>query len=230
MLQPQTHKLQTLGVLGYTGSYFPHWMSSPSWECLTFLQLMDCKSCLHLPQFGKLPTLKDLRILNMCHVIYIGEDPKGVEVAGGFTKLSVLILVDFPNLVQLSRDEDEENMFSCLSRLQITKCPKLSGLPRLPYLNDLGIEGKCNPDLTSSIHKLGSLESLRFKDNEDITCIPDGMLQNLTSLKILYIYGLFKLEQLPTEIIYLTAIQEIHITDCENLKPLIDEVLQGLHS
>ncbi|CAL5188914.1 unnamed protein product [Lathyrus oleraceus] len=191
---------------------------------------MDCKSCLHLPQLGKLPALKDLRILNMCRVIYVDEEPKDGGVAGGFTKLAVLMLVDLRNLVRLSREEDKENIFPCLSRLQITKFPKLSGLPCLPYLNDLRIEGKCNQDLISSIHKLGSLESLRFKDNEDITCFPDGMLQNLTSLKILDIYGLFKLEQLPTEIIYLTAIQEIHITDCENLEPLTDEVLQGLHS
>ncbi|PNX64728.1 putative NBS-LRR resistance protein, partial [Trifolium pratense] len=98
----------------------------------------------------------------------------------------------------------------------------------LPYLNDLRIEGKCNQDLVSSIHKLDSLESLRFKDNEDLTCFPDGMLRNLTSLKILDIYGLFKLEQLPIELIYLNAIREIHITDCENLKPLTDETDDSL--
>jgi hypothetical protein len=229
VLQPQTQQLQTLGVQGYTGSYFPQWMSSPSLENLTFLQLMDCRSCLHLPLLGKLPTLKDLRILNMSHVIYVDEEPCDGGVARGFTKLAVLVLVELPNLVRLSR-EDKENMFPCLSRLQITECPKLLGLPCLPYLNDLRIEGKCNQDLVSSIHKLSSLESLRFKDNEDLTCFPDGMLRNLTSLKILDIYGLFNLEDLPTELIYLNAIREIHITDCENLKSLTDEVLQELHS
>ncbi|KAK2442032.1 putative disease resistance protein RGA3 [Trifolium repens] len=229
VLQPQTQQLQTLGVQGYTGSYFPQWMSSPSLENLTFLQLMDCRSCLHLPLLGKLPTLKDLRILNMSHVIYVDEELCDGGVARGFTKLAVLVLVELPNLVRLSR-EDKENMFPCLSRLQITECPKLLGLPCLPYLNDLRIEGKCNQDLVSSIHKLSSLESLRFKDNEDLTCFPDGMLRNLTSLKILDIYGLFNLEDLPTELIYLNAIREIHITDCENLKSLTDEVLQELHS
>jgi len=229
VLQPQTQKLLTLGVQGYTGSYFPQWISSPSLECLTFLQLMDCKSCLHLPQLGKLPALKDLRILNMSHVIYVDEESCDGEVARGFTKLAVLVLVELPNLVRLSR-EDKENMFPCLSRLQVTECPKLSGLPCLPHLKDLRIEGKCNQDLVCSIHKLGSLESLRFKDNEDLTCFPDGMLRNLTSLKILDIYGLFKLEQFPTEIIHLNALQEIHITDCNNLKSLTDEVLQGLRS
>ncbi|PNX56595.1 putative NBS-LRR resistance protein [Trifolium pratense] len=164
----------------------------------------------------------------MSHVIYVDEEPCDGGVVC-FVKLAVLVLVELPNLVRLSR-EDKENMFPCLSRLQITECPKLLGLPCLPYLNDLRIEGKCNQDLVSSIHKLDSLESLRFKDNEDLTCFPDGMLRNLTSLKILDIYGLFKLEQLPIELIYLNAIREIHITDCENLKPLTDEVIQELHS
>lgn len=75
-----------------------------------------------------------------------------------------------------------------------------------------------------------SLESLWLKDNEELTCFPDGMLQNLTSLKALSIFGFSKLKQLSTEIISLNVIQELHITDCKNLESLTDEVLQGLHS
>ncbi|KAK2374620.1 putative disease resistance protein RGA3 [Trifolium repens] len=170
VLQPQTQQLQTLGVQGYTGSYFPQWMSSPSLENLTFLQLMDCNSCLHLPLLGKLPTLKDLRILNMSHVIYVDEEPCDGGVARGFTKLAVLVLVELPNLVRLSR-EDKENMFPCLSRLQITECSKLLGLPCLPYLNDLRIEGKCNQDLVSSIHKLEQIEVGDNETTKKLSCL-----------------------------------------------------------
>jgi hypothetical protein len=100
----------------------------------------------------------------------------------------------------------------------------------LPSLNELIIKGKCNQHLLSSIHKLSSLESLQFIDNEKLTCFPDGMLWNLTSLKFFDICGLSKLKQLPTEISSLNVIQEIDISRYENLKSLTDEVSQGLHS
>ncbi|CAL5188905.1 unnamed protein product [Lathyrus oleraceus] len=56
------------------------------------------------------------------------------------------------------------------------------------------------------------------------------MLRDLPSLRTFDIYGLSKLEQLPTEINNINVIQEIYISGCENLKSLPDEVLQGLHS
>ncbi|TKY46055.1 Disease resistance protein RGA2 [Spatholobus suberectus] len=59
-----------------------------------------------------------------------------------------------------------------------------------------------------------------FGRNEELTCFPDGMLQNLTSLKKLEFISLPKLEILPTEIINLNAIQELVIRKCNSLKLL----------
>ncbi|RDX85404.1 putative disease resistance protein RGA4, partial [Mucuna pruriens] len=228
VLQPHTQHLRTLKVVGYEGAHFPQWMSSPSLKYLTNLQLEECKSCLQLPPLWELPSLKYLRISNMIHVKYLYEESYHGGVV--FMDLEFLVLNKLPNLIRLLR-EDGENMFPRLSTLHITKCPKLLGFPTLPSINDLLIEGKCNQDILSSIHKLSNLESLRFRLDDELTCFPDGMLQNLTSLKRLHFYGLSKLEVLPTEIINLNAVQELVICDCNSLKSLAEEVLlQGLPS
>ncbi|KAJ1416753.1 Virus X resistance protein-like, coiled-coil domain [Sesbania bispinosa] len=84
---------------------------------------------------------------------------------------------------------------------------------------------------------LGSL--LRFKREEkewlyvkesNLWSLQDGILRNLTSLKILDFRWYPKLELLPTEVINLQALQELYINSCDNIKSLTDEVLQGLHS
>ncbi|CAK8536972.1 unnamed protein product [Lathyrus sativus] len=205
VLQPQIQQLQCLVVVGYTGVYFPQWMSSSSLNILTTLQLLDCESCLHLPDLGKLPSLKNLEVRNMSHVKYLNEeDSCNGGGAGGFTKLEKLELEYLPNLVKLSR-EDRDNMFACLSKLKITECHVLLELPCLPSLSNLLVRGECSQHLLNSIHKCHTLEKLRFSDNEELSFFPDGMLRDLTSLKI------------------------FNINDCENLKSLSDEVSHGLH-
>ncbi|XP_058776897.1 putative disease resistance protein RGA4 [Vicia villosa] len=229
VLQPQTQQLQFLTAEGYTGVYFPQWMSSSSLIFLSTLKLIDCKRCLHLPDLGKLPSLKKLYVSNMIHVKYLYEESSNGGVVGGFTNLEFLILIKMPNLVSLSR-EDRENMFPYLSKLQIFKCPVMLELPCLPSLSYLYVGGKCNQHLLRSIHKHHTLEELIFTKHKELSCFPDGMLRDLTSLKFLGIYHLSKLEQLPAEINNINVIQEINIIDCENLKSLPDEVIHRLHS
>jgi len=60
VLQPNTQQLQGLILEGYTGSYFPEWMSSPSLIHIQRLSLVNCKSCFHLPQLENLPSLEEL--------------------------------------------------------------------------------------------------------------------------------------------------------------------------
>ncbi|XP_058776890.1 putative disease resistance protein RGA3 [Vicia villosa] len=229
VLQPQTQQLQRLVVRGYTGAYFPQWMSSSSLNILTNLRLVNCKSCLHLPDLGKLPSLKNLTVSNMSHVKYLYEESSYGGVVGGFTKLEFLMLEKMSNLVSLSR-EDRENMFPYLSTLQITECPVILELPCLPSLINLYVTGKCSQHVLSSIHKHHTLEILCFRNNEELRFFSDGMLRDLTSLKIFHIDGLSKLDQLPAEISNNNSIQEINIIGCENLKSLPGELLHGLHS
>nr|KYP65543.1 Putative disease resistance protein RGA3 [Cajanus cajan] len=223
MLQPDTQQLQNLIVLNYEGVHFPQWMSSPSLKYLNSLLLDGCRSCLHLPVLGKLPSLRDLTVRDMTQVEYLYEEFYDDGVV--FLALESLFLYSLPNLIRLSR-EDGENMFPRLSKLEIIICPKLLGLPSLPSINVVQIKGKCCQDLQSSIQKLSNLKLLVFEGNDEVTCFPDGMLQNLASLEMLQINYHPKLEVLPAEIFNHNAIKSLDLRDCDNLHVL----LQGLHS
>ncbi|CAK8536965.1 unnamed protein product [Lathyrus sativus] len=215
VLEPQTQQLQRMLVRGYRGAYFPQWMSSSSLNILTTLELLNCESCLHLPDLGKLPSLKNLKVSKMSNVKYLyEEDSCNGGGAGGFRKLEKLELEQLSNLVKLSR-EDRDNNFSCLSKLQITECPILLELPCLPSLSDLLVRGECSQHLLNSIHKYHTLEKLRFSDNEELSFFPDGMLRDLTSLKIFDIDGLSKLE-------------EIFINNLKSLHDILSHGLQSL--
>ncbi|WJX62500.1 hypothetical protein P8452_47488 [Trifolium repens] len=216
VLQPHTHHLQELGVEGYTGVLFPQWMSSPSFKDLQCVHLRDCQSCLHLPQLGKLPFLKELFISNISCIIYLEEESCDGGAAGGFIALEHLSLEKLPSLIRISR-EDRENMFLHLSELVIVECPNLLGLPCLPSLNYMCIQGKCNQDLLSSISKHGSLESLCFYDNEELTCFPDGMLRNLISLKLLMIWSWSEIEGLDEALQHMTTLESLILRDLPNL-------------
>ncbi|WJX57144.1 hypothetical protein P8452_42732 [Trifolium repens] len=223
VLQPHTHHLQELGVEGYTGVHFPQWMSSPSFKHLHCVHLKDCQSCLHLPQLGKLPFLRELFISNISRIIYLEEESCDGGVAGGFIALEHLSLEKLPSLIRISR-EDRENMFPHLSELVIVECPNLLGLPCLPSLNYMCIQGKCNQDLLSSISKHGSLESLCFYDNEELTCFPDGMLRNLISLKLLMIWSWSEIEGLEEALQHMTTLESLILRDLPNLTSLSESL------
>jgi Leucine-rich repeat (LRR) protein len=197
VLQPFTQQLQELCVEGYTGSYFPEWMSSPSLIHLQKLRLKNCKSCLHLPQLEKLPSLNALTILG-CSELEIDD-------LGKLPSLEVLDLVNLPNLTSLSMMDGE-----------------------------MTIRGKCNHGLLSSIHKLGSLESLELDKIKELKCFPDGMLRNLTSLKKLLIFRCSEIEGLGEALQDVTALQSLNLFDLPNLTSLPDSLgnlssLQHLH-
>jgi len=98
VLQPSAQQLYSFGVGGYPGAHFPQWISSPSLKDLSSLELVDCKSCLNLPKFWELPSLKHLRISNMSHVVYIVDESCDGE---GLMTLKSLYLEKLPNLIRL---------------------------------------------------------------------------------------------------------------------------------
>nr|KYP66215.1 Putative disease resistance protein RGA4 [Cajanus cajan] len=217
VLQPDTRQLESLSLVGYNGDHFPPWISSPS---LQYLELEDCIRCSQIPTLGKLASLKTLRICNMIEVKHLNEE----SYDGGliFMGLENLSLEKLPKLVRVSR-EDGENMFPRLSKFEIFECPELLGLPSFPSIKDLRIQGNCKLDLLSSIHKLSSLEYLWFEDNEELKCFPNGMFQNLNSLKELYFHRLFKLEVFPTKLL-LHSLKKLQIVGSSKFNDSI-----GLH-
>jgi len=219
VLQPHIPHLQELRVEGYTGVHFPQWMSSPSLKNLQCVYIKDCQSCLHLPQLGKLPSLKELFISNVSRITYLDEESYDGGVKGGFTALEHLSLEKLPNLIRISR-EDRENLFPHLSAIVIIECPNLLVLPCLPSLSYMCVQGKLNLDLLGSIHKHGSLETLCFYDNEEITCFRNGMLRNLVSLKSFMIWNWLALEGLDEALHHMTALESLILRDLPNLKSL----------
>ncbi|KAI5437151.1 hypothetical protein KIW84_023321 [Lathyrus oleraceus] len=167
----------------------------------------------------KLPSLKNLIVSNLSHVKYLYEESWNGGVAGGFTKLEKLVLEQLLNLLKLSR-EDRDNMFLCLSIFEITECPILLELPCLPSLSDLLVQAKCSQHLLSSIHKLGSLEKLSFKNYKEPSLFPVGMLRDLTCLKNLQSLSLGKLlnlASLPDWLGNLGLLHKLEISNCSKL-------------
>jgi len=161
VLEPYIQKLQELRVEGYTGSYFPEWMSSPSLKHLRSLFLKKCKSCLHLPQLGKLPSLKELSIWSCSKI-------EGLDGAlQHVTSLQLLSLEDLPNLTSLP---DSLGNLSSLKKLTILECPKLKCLPmsiqsltglkslRIFFCNEL--EKRCKRDTGEDWPKISHIQTV----------------------------------------------------------------------
>ncbi|KAL5130993.1 putative disease resistance protein RGA1 [Glycine soja] len=164
VLQPDIQHLWRLDVEEFKGAHFPQWMSTPSLKYLTLLNLLNCENCLQLPLLGKLPSLKILGTINNNYVEYLYEESCDGEIV--FRALEDLTIRHHPNFKRLSR-EYGENMFPCLSNLEITECAQFLGEKVL----------------------LKGLDSLTVEDLQ--------ALQDMTSLKVLRLRDLPKLESLP---------------------------------
>ncbi|KAI9111654.1 hypothetical protein K1719_017344 [Acacia pycnantha] len=226
-LQPHS-QLKSLLIGGYFGTQFPQWMGNSALKYLYELELVDCKNCFHISPLEKLPSLTRLSLSNMNLLQYVDNESYDDGVARGFNNLEFLLLEKLPNLVKLSRAEGD-NVFPCLSSLQITHCPKLI-LPCLPSVTELRMLKESNGALMASIQNLRNLECLWFIKDKDLISFPNGMLGGLTCLKELHFYELERLEVLPTELSNLNALEELHISGCKNLETLTEQASQGLYS
>ena len=69
------HNLENLCFENFFGRRFPTWLGTAThFPSLTYLNLIDCKSCMHLPPIGQLPNLKYLRIQGATAVTKIGPE------------------------------------------------------------------------------------------------------------------------------------------------------------
>jgi hypothetical protein len=96
-LQPHAD-LTKLTIENYGGTTFSDWLGHPS-NNIVFVQIHNCKYCLSLPPFGKLPSLKYLSIVGL-DVVTIGTDFYGTAASGNkpFGSLGTL---RFKNMLQL---------------------------------------------------------------------------------------------------------------------------------
>ncbi|XP_057732724.1 putative disease resistance protein RGA1 [Arachis stenosperma] len=227
-LQPHS-TLKLLTIQDYEGLQWPTWMENNSATYnLVSLQLVRCEKCGHLPPVGKLPFLKKLFVSWMDDVQYIEEDESydGVE-AMPFPSLEELHVVRLRNVERLMKRETT-HMFPSLSILDVSDCPKLQ-LPCLPHVKKLTV-WDCSNEQLKSISNLNGLNELYLFDSYEVSCFPEGMMSNMTSLATLEITYFRELKELPSDITKLTALSHLYIEDCGKLECLPEQGWEGLSS
>ncbi|KAL4355623.1 hypothetical protein AHAS_Ahas09G0005200 [Arachis hypogaea] len=224
-LQPHS-TLELLTIQDYEGLDWPTWMGNNN---LVSLRLVYCGKCKRLPPVGKLPNLKKLVVQSgMKDVQYIQKDESydGGE-AMPFPALEELYLSYLPNVERLM-ERETTHMFPSLSKIEISDCPKLQ-LPCLPSVKDLTVS-YCSNEQLKSISNLNSLNQLRLYRSDEVSCFPEGIMNNMTSLATLEIKYFRELKELPSDITKLTALSHLTIFDCEKLECLPEQGFEGLSS
>ncbi|CAL4986015.1 unnamed protein product [Urochloa decumbens] len=97
--------LEDISIEDFFGRRFPTWLDiATHFPSLKYLKLLNCKSCVHLPPIGQLPSLKYLRIKGATAVTKIGSELLGCGVGYlrsaelvAFPKLETLVIEDMPN-------------------------------------------------------------------------------------------------------------------------------------
>ncbi|XXG52775.1 hypothetical protein AAC387_Pa03g1003 [Persea americana] len=229
-LRPHSN-LKRLGIRFYHGIMFPSWMRNTNTLAnLVKLSLFDCNRSEDLPPLGQLPCLKNLSIMGMNAVKFIGAGFYGDgETTKAFPSLETLRFMSMPDWEEWSTDVlDGREQFPQLRELNIRNCPKLTTMPCIASLQHLTLENS-NPMILMSVSRLTSLQSLKILGIAELTSFPEGMFQNLTNLISLSIESLSKLLFLPRELDNLVSLKSLYISNCKKLSSL-PEGLKNLTS
>ncbi|CAL5336666.1 unnamed protein product [Camellia sinensis] len=219
-LEPHPN-VEKLVIDNYRGAYFPLWIRESIFKNIISIELRSCRNCLVLPAFGQLPSLRQLDISEMDYVEYIDNYFPGGGPVRGFPALEELHISELPNLVGLSREEGRE-LLPCLHKIKIDNCPKLT-LPRLSSPKLLNVASSSNVVL-SSISNLNHLTTLSVYGG-DMISFPEEMLQNLTVLESLSIWGCHEIESLPDHgLRSLKSLQRLTIDHCYKLSYLSESL------
>ncbi|PUZ68550.1 hypothetical protein GQ55_2G037500 [Panicum hallii var. hallii] len=224
LIPPQS--IEDILILDFFGRRFPTWLDTAThFPSLTYLQLVDCKSCWHLPPIGQLPNLKYLKIEGATAVTKIGPEFVGYGVgnpgsaeAVAFRKLETLVIKDMPNweLWTFVVEEEEEATAAAAGKDGAAANQKGEAPPPrmqlLPRLKELFLV--CCPNLRALPRQLGqqatSLKKLCLNFVHRLKVVED--LPFLSEVLVIYeCGGLVRVSNIP-------KMRELRVRSCPNLR------------
>ncbi|KAJ8648533.1 hypothetical protein MRB53_001556 [Persea americana] len=182
-LQPHTN-LKSLHIEGYCGVRFPTCFGDPSFSKLISVNLRKCR-CRRLPPFGRLPSLKYLKLEDLYELKKVGREFYRDGNMTGFPPLESLKIKSMPDLEELSLSLCSLRYLTSLQSLEIVGCPELT------FLNDVDLPATLDDGLGNSNYSNPTclpkgLQKLSLIDCPKIPSLPEELL---TTLRSLYIEG-----------------------------------------
>jgi hypothetical protein len=190
--------------------------TSVVFPCLEEFEVFECSNLRSIPSIqGAASLLQRLKILS-CGVEVL---PTGLRSCTSLQELSISYcdnLISIPDLRELHS----------LTELQICDCPSLKSIPDLQELHCLTKLAifYCSKltRLPEGLECLTRLNTLKIGGFDELDAFPSlsSILHLHASLETLYLFGWYKLNSLPEEIQYFTALKHLKISDFERLEAL----------
>ncbi|KAK4410147.1 putative disease resistance protein RGA1 [Sesamum angolense] len=215
-LQPHQN-LERIYIQSYQGSRFPNWMSTLELKNLKEVTLEDCRRCDHLPMLGKLPSLTNLKLYRMDSIKSLDVEFHG-DGECVFPALEELRISEMPNLEEWKIGNSVES-FPRLKDLDICELPVFPG-GFLQNLQNLQIGSSMIRTISNVLDDLSALKTLSLYGCSNLESLPDE-LKNLNSLEELEVKGCDGLISFPAVILEdLSSLRSLSFENCKKLKPL----------
>ncbi|CAL9116049.1 unnamed protein product [Musa acuminata var. zebrina] len=195
------------------------------------IKLVEIRECEELPCLGQLPSLKVLGIQKMPAVKKVGDGFFGSRDQGKcFPSLEELTFRDMIEWEEWSW-ADGRQLFPCLRKLEIERCPRLKRLPPLPpplqtlNLHEVGLTEL--PGLWEGIHGGGNcitacLSTLRIRKCPNLRNLEEGLLSH--SLPDIFYIEIAECAELMWQPVKgfkeLTSLEALSIRSCPNLSSM----------